>query len=125
VIFGVAYLGSLATGAWFQSLADGDCGGEPNRSSCAGDKTSKERYWPVYIPVAGPFIAMGTGSRDAGVVGTWAAFGAAELAGAIMVIGGIVSPKADIVRDIAVTSSVRFVPMVRQGAAVALIVGDL
>jgi hypothetical protein len=83
VVFGTTYLISVVTAAQVADV-EGDA----------------EEVWPLFVPIAGPFIAMGTtdawGGADDGSSGLGAVLlldGLAQVAGAAMFIGGVASTK--------------------------------
>jgi hypothetical protein len=77
----------------------------------------------MYIPIAGPFIAIGTAEPDPGVAVGLAALGVAQLGGVAMIVAGLAFPKTTLVRDADRAQTVRFgATMLRNGAGAAVIV---
>ncbi|KYF68855.1 hypothetical protein BE15_28300 [Sorangium cellulosum] len=56
-------------------------------------------YMPLYIPLAGPFITIGTAEAKGGGVFILMIDGLAQVAGAAMFIGGIAAPEKKLVRN--------------------------
>ncbi|MEJ7735671.1 MAG: hypothetical protein WKG00_41595 [Polyangiaceae bacterium] len=86
VTFGSVYLLTALSAAVAQSAADGV-------GSDADEAT------PLYIPVAGPFIAMGTLNAEGGGIFALALVGVAQAAGLGMFITGMAAPKTELVRN--------------------------
>lgn len=61
--------------------------------------SSGDSYTPLYIPVAGPFIAISTVNAEGGGVFILLLDGIAQAAGVAMLIGGIASPATKLVRN--------------------------
>ena len=64
---------------------------------------SKEKWTPMYVPLVGPFITIGTASNDLSGGGTAALVldGVGQVGGAAMIVLGIALPKKQLVRDVA------------------------
>lgn len=86
----------MVGGMWLISVFVGVFGNAGN--SLAG---SEEKWTPMYVPVLGPFITMGTASSDlsAGGSALLAFDGVVQVGGAAMIILGIALPKKTLVRD--------------------------
>lgn len=85
-MFGAAYLPSLLAAAIGSDVCD-------NLTNCHNS------LWPLYIPVAGPFIALGTVPGSATGTVFLLIDGALQAGGAAMLIVGIASPKTVLVRN--------------------------
>lgn len=86
VTFGVFYLLSVMTGALAQAIDKADGG-------------SGDEWVPMYIPVVGPFVTIGTAkAKNAGIV-SLAVLGVAQTGGATMFVLGFVLPKTELVRN--------------------------
>ncbi|WP_437819052.1 hypothetical protein [Sorangium sp. So ce1078] len=86
VTFGVTYILSAMVGLVAES-ADRAVGG------------TGESYIPLYIPLAGPFITIGTADAKGGGVFVLMVDGLAQVAGAAMFIGGLAAPQQKLVRN--------------------------
>jgi hypothetical protein len=102
VTFGVVYLFSVLTGVLIDSA-----------NEVVGNESSG--YEPMYIPLAGPFVTMGTASDDlsSGGVALLAILGVAQVGGVGMLVAGLAVPKTELVRND--VSSIQVRPMVGQG----------
>jgi len=99
VTFGIFYLTSMFIGGVAQLASE------------VGD--SNRDFGPMLIPLAGPFVTIGTAhARDGGAIGL-AMLGVFQTAGAAMLIGGIAAPRKRLVRDIA---GVKVTPTVGLGS---------
>ncbi len=83
VTFGSSYLMTAGITGYINAI---DCG---NGSHCSGT------YWPLYVPVVGPFLYLGMGDKD---IRTFASpvfvlSGLAQLGGLAMLIAGAVARK--------------------------------
>jgi hypothetical protein len=68
----------------------------------AGDRAlggTGDSYWPLYVPLAGPFIAIGTTNAQGGGIFTLMIDGLAQVGGAAMLVGGIAAPATKLVRN--------------------------
>jgi len=97
--FGVFYLTSVLTGALAQAIAktndDISCIG----TNCPSTHDSHDEFTPMYIPVAGPFITMGTAhAQGAGIFGL-AVLGVLQAGGVAMFVAGFAAPKTELVRN--------------------------
>ncbi len=67
--------------------------------SVEGDPNFDDMYWPMFIPVVGPFATIGTADSS----GTGAAIlglnGALQAAGVAMAIAGFAAPSVEVVED--------------------------
>jgi hypothetical protein len=86
VTFGTVYLLTALSAAVVQSAADG-----------IGEDADEAT--PLYIPVAGPFIAMGTLDAEGGGIFALALLGVAQAAGMGMFITGLAAQKTELVRN--------------------------
>ncbi len=86
VTFGVTYILSAMVGLVAES-ADRASGG------------TGQSYIPLYIPLAGPFITIGTSDAKGGGVFVLMVDGLAQVAGAAMFIGGLAAPQKKLVRN--------------------------
>jgi hypothetical protein len=86
VTFGVTYILSAMVGLMAESV-DRASGG------------SGESFLPLYIPLAGPFITVGTADAKGGGVFVLMVDGLAQVAGAAMFIGGLAAPEKKLVRN--------------------------
>ncbi|MBM4360824.1 MAG: hypothetical protein FJ096_22200 [Deltaproteobacteria bacterium] len=75
----------------------------------SGSRREGEAFWPLMLPVVGPFVTMGTsGSEGAGTL--WLALdGLAQVGGVAMLVGGLVAKTPKLVRE---TPTVSLVPSV-------------
>lgn len=79
IAFGLLYITSLMA----YSLAEAVCAG----SSCSND------FWPLSLPVIGPFITIGTANAEGGAISLLAMDGLGQGAGLAMLILGVASKK--------------------------------
>lgn len=86
VTFGVTYLLSVLVGLSAET-ADVASGG------------TGESFTPLYIPLAGPFVTIGTAEAKGGGIFVLMLDGVAQVAGATMLIGGLASPATKLVRN--------------------------
>lgn len=108
VVGSTAYLAAVVTGA----------------VACAGPGYMCERYGPLFIPLAGPFVALGTGVYDParddspwpGMHVPIAIDGALQLAGVALLLAGLLMDGGP-TGDVAARSPWR--PSVRVGASTA------
>jgi hypothetical protein len=98
VTFGSLYVISILTGVLATSV----------QSAFGNEKT----FTPLYIPVAGPFITMGTSHPDGTGVFGLALLGVGQTLGAAMLIGGLASETQKLVRNDVGKPSVRVTPFV-------------
>jgi hypothetical protein len=86
----------LLGGLWIVSIFVGIFGNAGNALVGA-----EEKWTPMYIPMVGPFITIGTASNDLSGGGTalLAVDGIGQLGGAAMIVLGIALPKKTLVRD--------------------------
>lgn len=82
----------LLGGMWFLSFLVGGVGDAAYRSGDGG-------WAALYVPIAGPFIAMSTLHADSGGVAILAIDGLAQAGGAAMLVLGLVLPTKRLVRD--------------------------
>jgi hypothetical protein len=71
--------------------------GLDKRTPVAGDPNFDDMYWPMFIPVIGPFIAIGTAESSGTGAGILALDGALQAGGLAMMIAGFVAPKLELV----------------------------
>jgi len=84
--FGALYLLTALTAAVVQSAADS-----------VGDDA--DEVIPLYIPVAGPFVAMATLNAEGGGIVALALLGVGQAAGLGMLITGLAAQKTELVRN--------------------------
>ncbi|KYF98911.1 hypothetical protein BE17_11165 [Sorangium cellulosum] len=68
----------------------------------AGDRASGgsgAAYMPLYIPLAGPFVTIGTAEAKGGGVFMLMVDGLAQVGGVAMFIGGLAAPEKKLVRN--------------------------
>jgi hypothetical protein len=88
---GIMYLLSLMTYMLDDSL--GCIGTDGGGSGCRSD------LWPLAIPAAGPFLAIGTSGAEGGGLTLLLLDGMAQLGGVTMLVLGIVAKKTVLVRN--------------------------
>jgi hypothetical protein len=71
--------------------------GLDKQTPVAGDPNFDDMYWPMFIPVIGPFIAIGTADSSGTGAGILALDGALQAGGLAMMIAGFVAPKLQLV----------------------------
>jgi hypothetical protein len=64
-----------------------------------GDPNFDDMYWPMFIPVAGPFVTIGTADSSGTGAAILALDGVVQAAGLGMFIAGFAAPKVEIVED--------------------------
>ncbi len=111
VMLGVGYLLSIIT-AGFGQLA--------NDIGSAGTKD----FGPLLIPVAGPWIGMGTTHPSTGGVFGLAFLGVTQAAGLGMLIGGIAAPKTVLVRNEVLGMRVTVAPQLGASSAGMGVIGS-
>lgn len=86
----------LLGGLWIISIITGAIGNAGN--NLVG---SEERWTPMYIPIVGPFVTMGTAAPNLGGDGValLAIDGIGQLGGAAMIVLGIAVPRKRLIRD--------------------------
>lgn len=86
-------------GMWVLSVIIGAVGNAGHDRGLGGD--GSEPWTPMFFPVVGPFITMGTASSDlsSGGAAMLALDGVAQVGGAAMIVLGIALPKKQLVRD--------------------------
>jgi hypothetical protein len=80
-----------------------------------GDPNFDDMYWPMFIPVIGPFIAIGTADSSGTGAGILALDGALQAGGLAMMIAGFVAPKLELVPQKGVYLSGQAAPGIRRG----------
>jgi hypothetical protein len=71
--------------------------GLDQKSAVDGDPNFDDMYWPMFIPVIGPFITIGTADSSGTGAGILALDGALQAGGLAMMIAGLVAPKLELV----------------------------
>lgn len=103
---GATTLGTLWTVSFIAAIA------LDKEGSSSGDPNFDDMYWPMFIPVVGPFITIGTADSS----GTGAAIlgldGAMQAAGLGLMIAGLVSKKSELIPQ----RKVRFTPRTSMGS---------
>lgn len=95
VTFGVLYLATVVAGGFLQESAQPD------------------RFAPLFVPVAGPFVTLGTADPAALPSVLLAIDGIAQALGLGLTIGGVIHPEEVWVRD---ELALTLAPIVIQGA---------
>ncbi|MBK8940050.1 MAG: hypothetical protein IPM79_21125 [Polyangiaceae bacterium] len=91
VAAGVTTMGSLWTASFIAAIAlDKEQGSN-------GDPNFDDMYWPMFIPVLGPFITIGTADSSGTGAGILALDGALQAGGLAMLITGLVAPKSELI----------------------------
>lgn len=62
-----------------------------------GDPNFDDMYWPMFIPVVGPFISIGTADASGTGAGILALDGAFQAGGLALMIAGFAAPKVELV----------------------------
>jgi hypothetical protein len=114
VTFGATWLLSAAIGAGLSEAWAHD-------SDIGNDDTA----WPLFIPVAGPFIGIGTMHASYGPGFILVMDGLAETGGLAMFIAGLAAKKQLLVRDDVYDAQVQLVPLAGPGVAGMAITGSL
>jgi len=120
VTFGVAWLGSAAAATYF---IEQDRYNE--RTFQVGDDSGEEypAAAPLYVPVIGPFIAIGTMDPDKRITAALVADGVVQIGGLAMALAGLIAQEQVLVRSD--TASVTVVPTVApQGAGGVSLLGS-
>ncbi len=91
-------------------------------ASQASDCLEVSRYVILDVPLAGPFIGIGTLHPGVGAAIGLAALGAVQVTGAVMVVVGLAAPRRTLRRDVARIRGVT--PVVGSGAAGLCVVGS-
>lgn len=99
VTFGTLYLVSALTAAAVSDLSGG------------------EDFVPLYIPVAGPFVTIGTSDAPAGGAVLLAVDGVAQAGGLAMLILGLAVPRDELVRNDVGGTDLRLTPVFGKDAA--------
>ncbi len=86
-ILGGTWLVSMGTAIYLDSEPDG-----------SNDPNFDDNYWPLFIPVAGPFVAIGTADSSGTGAAILALDGVVQMGSLAMIIAGFVSPKTELVR---------------------------
>jgi len=124
VIAGAATLGggfliTVVSGLFIQAICAVDKVGETAR----GDDCSE--YSPIYIPVAGPFIAIGTAQPEGGLIGYLAVLGAIQTAGLGMLIAGLAARQEYLARDDVGKPKITVAPVVGKSSVGLGLVGSM
>lgn len=102
ITFGVSYLAAAAAAVAQDDEEQSACGGHTSHHGGEGYTCilrDNDDYTPLYIPLAGPFIAMGTMENQNGAVRSLLLIdGVAQVGGAAMFIAGLVAKKTILVR---------------------------
>lgn len=67
------------------------------KDSVNGDPNFGDRYWPMFIPVVGPFATIATANASGTGAGILALDGAFQAGGLAMMIAGLVATKAELI----------------------------
>jgi hypothetical protein len=84
--------------------------------AASADKTSADEWTPLYVPVAGPFIALGTLDPKPSGTGLLIADGILQAGGALAIIIGLLDERHKLVRTSA-SRSVEITPTAGAHAA--------
>jgi hypothetical protein len=106
VTFGSTWLLSVVVAGELQNTTTLDC----TSAGCSQASTSK--YTPLYVPVVGPFIALGTLSPNGGGTIILLLDGVAQAGGIAMAIAGLASNNHILVRNEANSLHLHFAPVV-------------
>lgn len=68
-----------------------------------GDPNFDDMYWPMFIPVAGPFVAIGTADSSGTGAAILALDGTIQAVGLALTIAGFAAPTVEIVEDYEIT----------------------
>jgi len=90
-VFGGLWLVSAGVGLAYQELQDD--------LASAVEKKSKDKEWPLVIPLAGPFITIGTAHAQQEASFLLVVDGLGQCAGVAMFIAGFAAPKQVLVYD--------------------------
>lgn len=114
VTFGAIYLITALTAGLIQSVAD-------------TVNSEAEEVTPLYIPVAGPFVAMATLNAEGGGIVALALLGVGQAAGVGMFITGLAAQQTELVRnDVGANDKPRIhlAPLVGKGQQGLSVVGS-
>jgi hypothetical protein len=113
VTFGVAWLGSAAAASYFIEKDDQ----YSDRTFQVGDEEGEEypAAAPLYVPVIGPFVAIGTMDPDKQVTAALVADGIVQIGGVAMALAGLIAQEKVLVRT--ESASVAVVPTVTTNGA--------
>ena len=114
VTFGATWLLSAAVGAGLSEAWAHD-----------DDISNDDTAWPLFIPVAGPFIGIGTMHASYGPGFMLVLDGLAETGGLAMFIAGLAAKKELLVRDDVYDAQVQVVPLAGPGMAGIAIAGTM
>jgi hypothetical protein len=114
VVFGSSYiltsLSAVVAGAVAEGLPGGNTGGD---------------YAPMYIPVAGPFVTMGSAHASGLGIVTLALLGAAQAGGVALFVTGFAKPEKRYLRDDVAKPKVTVLPVVGTSSVGLGLVGTL
>jgi hypothetical protein len=114
VVFGSTYILTSLSAVVAGAVADGLPGG-----NSAGD------YAPMYIPVAGPFVTMGSAHASGLGIVTLALLGAAQAGGVALFVTGFAKPEKRYLRDDVAKPKVTVLPVVGTTSVGLGLVGTL
>jgi hypothetical protein len=114
VTFGATWLLSALVAAGLSESFDND-------DKIENDDTA----WPLFIPVAGPFIGIGTMNASYGPGFILVLDGLAQTGGLAMFIAGLAAKKQILVRDDVYDAQIELVPLVGAGTTGLAITGRM
>ncbi|HTJ81823.1 MAG TPA: hypothetical protein VL400_08855 [Polyangiaceae bacterium] len=91
----VAVGASASAALWIISTASAIALDE--QPSVEGDPNFDDMYWPMFIPVVGPFVAIGTADASGTGAGILALDGAFQAGGLALMIVGLAAPKLELI----------------------------
>jgi hypothetical protein len=71
--------------------------GLDKKKAVDGDPNFDDMYWPMFIPVVGPFISIGTANASGTGAGILALDGAFQAGGLALMISGLAAPKVELI----------------------------
>lgn len=86
-----------------------------------GDPNFDDMYWPMFIPVVGPFVAIKTSDASGTGAAILALDGVVQTAGLAMMIAGLAAPKLEVVPQ----QKIRVGPRVSAGGVTIELSGEL